>query len=231
MNNANFGNDCRNNANNTKFEPLIDEINEISYIKKYYNLFDSKISNFVNSEILENEIEENYNRKISVIKENDPFKNARIAEIENTKKTEIDTLNCLKEKEKRSKKRKIKFVDLQIEEAVKNKKIKSMIEFDKKECNSIKSVLVKKNTTIDVSTRFIKGKMLMFAKLSLKSFVYDMIDVFCYPNEDTKEIYRKYNIEKCYMYQNLTDTLTAHLFFFFLFVVLIHLLLRVKLEK
>ena len=143
MNNANFGNDCRNNANNTKFEPIIDEINEISYIKKY-NLFDSKISNFVNSEILENEIEENYNRKISVIKENDPFKNARIAEIENTKKTEIDALNCLKEKEKKSKKRKIKFVDLQIEEAVKNKKIKSMIEFDKKECNSIKSVLVKK---------------------------------------------------------------------------------------
>ena len=212
MNNANFGNDCRNNANNTKFEPLIDEINEISYIKKYYNLFDSKISNFVNSEILENEIEENYNRKISVIKENDPFKNARIAEIENTKKTEIDTLNCLKEKEKKSKKRKIKFVDLQI--AVKNKKIKSMIEFDKKECNSIKSVLVKKNTTIDVSTRFIKGKMLMFAKLSLKSFVYDMIDVFCYPNEDTKEIYRKYNIEKCYMYQNLTDTDSTSFFLF-----------------
>ena len=65
MNNANFGNDCRNNANNTKFEPIIDEINEISYIKKY-NLFDSKISNFVKSEILENEIEENYNKKKNV---------------------------------------------------------------------------------------------------------------------------------------------------------------------
>ena len=47
MNNANFGFDCRNNTNNTKFEPIIDEINEISYIKKYYNLFDNKVSEFV----------------------------------------------------------------------------------------------------------------------------------------------------------------------------------------
>ena len=52
MNNANFGFDCRNNANNAKFEPLIDEINELTYIKKYHNLFDSKISNFISSKIL-----------------------------------------------------------------------------------------------------------------------------------------------------------------------------------
>ena len=132
------------------------------------------------------------------------------------KKTDIDALNCLKEKEKKSKKRKNKNINIQIEDAIKNKKIKTMIEFDKKECNSIKSILVKKNTTIDVSTRFIKGKMLMFAKLSLKSFVYDMIDVFCYPNENIKEIYRKYQIEKCFQYQNLTDTDSTSLFFLFI---------------
>ena len=57
-----------------------------------------------------------------------------------------------------------------------------MIEFDKNECNSIKSIVIKGNTTIDVSSQFIKGKMLMFAKLSLKSFIYDMIDVFCFPD-------------------------------------------------
>ena len=47
MNNANFGFDCRNNANNLKFEPIIDKINEVTYIKKYHNLFDNKISSFV----------------------------------------------------------------------------------------------------------------------------------------------------------------------------------------
>ena len=62
------------------------------------------------------------------------------------------SLNCLKTKEKKSKKRKIKDADLQIDEAVKNKKIKTMIEFDKNECNSIKSIVIKGNTTIDVSS-------------------------------------------------------------------------------
>ena len=43
MNNGNFGNDCRDNRNNTKFQPIVDEIVEITYIKKYYNLFDNNV--------------------------------------------------------------------------------------------------------------------------------------------------------------------------------------------
>ena len=106
MNNANFGFDCRNNANNTKFEPIINEIGEIMYIKKYYNLFDSQVANFVKSDVLEQNINKEYEQKMAMIKENDPFKDARIAEIENEKKTNTDALNCLKKKEKRSKKEK-----------------------------------------------------------------------------------------------------------------------------
>ena len=48
--------------------------------------------------------------------------------------------------------------------------------------------------------------MLMFAKVSIKSFVCDIIDVFMFPNDTTKSIYKKYNIEKCYVFQCLTDT-------------------------
>ena len=51
MSNANFGFDCRNNTNNVTFEPIIDEINEISYIKKYYSPFDTKVSGFINRAI------------------------------------------------------------------------------------------------------------------------------------------------------------------------------------
>ena len=167
MNNANFGFDCRNNANNLKFEPLIDEINKLTYIKRY-NLFDNKTSGFVNTEILEKNINQEFHQKIALIKDDDPFKNARIAELENEKET-IDSLNCLKTKEKKSKNRRIK--DLQFDDMLKNKKIKMMIDFDKNECNSIKSIIVKGDTNIDVSSRFIKRKMLMFAKLSLKAFV------------------------------------------------------------
>ena len=35
MNNSNFGFDCRNNANNCCFQPIYDEIDELSYAKKY----------------------------------------------------------------------------------------------------------------------------------------------------------------------------------------------------
>ena len=106
MNNANFGFDCRNNANNLKFEPLIDEINELTYIKKYYNLFDSKIENFVNSEILERNINQEFELEIALIKHDDPFKNARIAELENKRQADIDSLDCLKKKGKEIKKNK-----------------------------------------------------------------------------------------------------------------------------
>ena len=91
-----------------------------------------------------------------------------------------------------------------------------MIDFDKNECNSIKSIIVKGNTNIDVTSYFIKGKMLMFAKPSLKSFVYDMIDVFCFPNDEIKQIYDCYQIEKCLLYQNLTDTNSTSLLLTFI---------------
>ena len=105
---------------------------------------------------------------------------------------------------------------MQIEDVIKNKKIKTMIDFDQNECNSIKSIIVKGDTNIDVSSHYIKGKMLMFAKLSLKSFVYDKIDIFCFPDNEIQQIYDYYQIEKCFLYQNLTDTDSTSLFFTFI---------------
>ena len=67
MNNANFGFDCRNNANNSKFEPIIDEMNEITYIKKYYNLFDKRVDKFVRSEILEQQINSEYEQAVAEV--------------------------------------------------------------------------------------------------------------------------------------------------------------------
>ena len=57
--------------------------------------------------------------------------------------------------------------DSLVQDAIKNKKIKTNVDFDKSDCNSIKLATVNGNT----STRFTKGKKLMLAKVSLKSFV------------------------------------------------------------
>ena len=40
------------------------------------------------------------------------------------------------------------------------------------------------------------GKLLMFAKLSLKSFTYDLIEIFCLPLKEIVEFYKKHLIEQ-----------------------------------
>ena len=82
MNHANFGYDCRNNVKKSKFELI--ELNEINYIKKYYNLFDSKISNFVKSDVLEQQIEQDFQKQIANVKHDDPFRSAKINSIKMT---------------------------------------------------------------------------------------------------------------------------------------------------
>ena len=68
---------------------------------------------------------------------------------------------------------------------------------------------------VKLTTRLMKGKMLMFSKTFPTSFVYHFIDAFCFPDENVKKIYEKYNIQKCFLYQNLTDTDSTSLFFIF----------------
>ena len=103
------------------------------------------------------------------------------------------------------------------EESQKDNKIKAMIDFNDEQTTRIKSFAIQKNLTVNLTTRFMKGKMLMFSKLSLYSFVCDIIDVFCFPEEDEtiKNIYEKYRIPKYFIYQNLTDTDSTSLFFIF----------------
>ena len=57
--------------------------------------------------------------------------------------------------------------------------------------------------------------MLMFSKVSIKNFVYDLIDVFMFRDQEIREIYQKYQVDKCYLYQNLTDTDSTSMFFLF----------------
>ena len=56
----------------------------------------------------------------------------------------------------------------------------------------------------------------MFSKISLKCFIYDLIDVFVFPNNVTRKIYEQYKVQKCYLYPNLTDTDSTSVFFVFI---------------
>ena len=100
-------------------------------------------------------------------------------------------------------------------EAMRNQKIKSLIDFDEECSSSIKSLAVKQDVKINLTTKYLNGKMLIFSKVSFKSFVFDLIDVFMFPNEDTRKFYDEYQVQKCYLYQNLTDTDSTSVFFYF----------------
>ena len=56
----------------------------------------------------------------------------------------------------------------------------------------------------------------MFATLSLKSFIYDLSDTFCFPQKETSEFYKKYLIEKVEIFHMLTETDSTALKFIFL---------------
>ena len=48
------------------------------------------------------------------------------------------------------------------------------------------------------------------------SFVYDAINVFCFPTTAVRDNYSKNDIIKCFIYLNLTDKDSCLLFFIFL---------------
>ena len=73
-----------------------------------------------------------------------------------------------------------------------------ILEFNDTQSSAIKSIAVKNETNIKCTTRFMSGKLLMFAKLSLKSFIYSLVELLYFSDENpiVQSIYNKYNIEK-----------------------------------
>ena len=100
-----------------------------------------------------------------------------------------------------------------LEEAYSDKSYTFVQDLQEDSVNSVKAVACKKQTTVKVSTRFISAKLLINAKISLASFIYDCIDRFCFPNEKTQKIYDECKILKVLPYLLKTDTDSATLEF------------------
>ena len=58
--------------------------------------------------------------------------------------------------------------------------------------------------------------MLLFAKISLASFIYNIIDDFILPNDFARDLYLKNKIIKCIPHLISTDTDSAALMFLFI---------------
>ena len=215
INNLNFGYNCRKNLDNSKFVPIFEEYKEITFINRYHNIFDSKVSQFVTSDLLKADVGEKCNDKLSKLDKEDRFYEIKLQTIETERLQQLEAAENF-EKHKRKKRTKlIDFIDRK-NEALTNQKVKSLIDFDEEYTCSIKSVAIEKSSKINLTTWFLNGKMLMFSKVSIKSFVFDLIDVFMFSNQEIQEIYRQYQVNKWYLYQNLTDKDSASMFFVFI---------------
>ena len=139
---------------------------------------DQKVSQFVISDLLKQQIEENCNNKLMKLDKEDRFYEIKLETLKTERLSSIEAAEKV-DHNKRKTKRKISLIDYseRKKEALTNQKVKSLIDFDDQYSASIKSIAIQKESKIHLTTRFLNGKMLMFSKVSIKSFVYDLIDV------------------------------------------------------
>ena len=168
MNNSNFGYDCRNNLDNCQFVPIFDKIGELTYINRYYNIFDSKISDFVTGDLLKADVEKKFNNKLIKLDKEDKFYEIKLQTLKNERLNDLESAEKFEQKKTKNKKRTklIDFTERQ-SEALTNQRVKSLIDFDEEYSSSIKSVAIQKSEKVNLTTRFSNGKMLMFSKLSI----------------------------------------------------------------
>ena len=151
------------------------------------------------------EIEHTFNEKLLALDPNVPTFEARKYSINIERAENLEALESMSEYKKK-KKRKFFDIDQKIKNSIKSKTTKILIDFNCLDSALIQSFAVKKNNNVKLTTRFLSGKMLMFVKLSLMSFIYELVETFYFPDETVKKIYEKYLIEKVYIYHVLTDT-------------------------
>ena len=90
--------------------------------KKYHNLFNNKVSNFVNSDVLEQQTVHDFHQQIANVRHSDPFRSAKINSI---KIKIVKILMHLKHSKKRKnqKKRKLtKDVKTKLDDSLKTKR-------------------------------------------------------------------------------------------------------------
>ena len=63
LNNSNFGYDCCSNWDNYSFQVTSCQIEVLTYVQKFRNLFDPEVSASVNSQLLKEEVEKSTKQK------------------------------------------------------------------------------------------------------------------------------------------------------------------------
>ena len=98
-----FGYDCRKNLDNCQFVPIFHELQEITYLKRYYNYFDSKVSSFVSSDLIRQEIEEKYNDSLVKLPKDNEYYEIKLSTLNTEKSESLEAAKNFDKKNKRNK--------------------------------------------------------------------------------------------------------------------------------
>ena len=190
---------------------MFDGLDEISYIKKFTNIMqDSRYREFFSLDLLKQQVQAEFNKKSENLDQDDPFYFSIYESLSRKLEEDLEVIELFS-KRKRRKYQQLNTLDT-IENKIRNcadvRKNRMVIEFNDYKSFSVKSISVKTETNIKCNTRFMSGKLLMFAKLSSKSFIYSLVELLHFPEEHpiVASIYEKYEIENLLCYQVLTDT-------------------------
>ena len=132
----------------------------------------------------------------------DPRYEARKEYFQNKMDKKLDDVDSF-EKKKKKKRKHFQIYD-KITDCFDPRKTKMVVKFNNRESASIISFAVRKRSEVKVTSHFMSGKFLFFAKLTLKNFICEITETFCFPKENIIEIYKKYMIEKVENFHVLT---------------------------
>ena len=102
MNNSNFGYDCCN-VDNCKFVRMFDELKELTYVERYHNIFDPKLSEFVTIDLIKQNIEEKYNDKLIKLDKENKFYQIKLNTLNTERLTNLEAANSFENKQKKKK--------------------------------------------------------------------------------------------------------------------------------
>ena len=194
LNTSNFGIDSRSNIDSRTLELIYDELGEIALPNKYDDIFDSgNYYQFADPKKMREEMNEKFDRLTLILDKDNPTYEARKYSYNQQRESDLDAVKCMEDRRKRlGKKRAFHNIADKIDQLSKSRTTKMIVDFCVEDSASIKSFAVKEKKEVGATMRFLSGKMLMFGKLSLMSFIYKMLEKFYFPDEKVKDIYKKY---------------------------------------
>ena len=163
------------------------------------------------------EINEKFDRLTQILDKDDPTYETRKYSYDQQKESDLDAVKSMEDRRKRSDKKKaFHSIDDKIDQLSKSRTTKTIVDFCVEDSIIIKFFAVKEKKEVGATTRFLYGKMLIFAKFSLLGFIYEVLETFYFPGKKVKDIYEKYQIENVHRYHILMDSDSTTLKFLFI---------------